>query len=422
MRFVYLTLFFVLIFGKVRLLQETLGFGGEVANIPPKLFLLVVIFGSTLKIFYRKTPFHLFTIEKVMLFIFGCFIICGYLGSFLFAYQPKIYPQLMDVINYSSFILGFYATIYFFQDFDEKKIKSWLSPCASVAKILTIVMLVFWLLEQTFGLGMTSRDVANRLLPPYQFIFYHGTYFMTVVTFLFIILFKERKIYILILCLLCLLSARDRGYFFLLLFLSFSFLAKYNIFNFKFLIPFIILIGISALAISYQKILYYTDEDSIRATFYIVAILLAIKHFPLGAGWCTIGTWNSYRYDSPIFDIYYNFFVWIEQRDTVYADSGFSSIIGQTGLLGTIFYLLFMLFLFFSMYKRFQHNTFLLRVISCWIIFNMVSYFVSDSMVSNFFITSSFFIGILYLQNKKVENKESDSSTENKISSHLQSS
>lgn len=421
MRYVFLTLFVVLIFGKVRFLQETLGFGGEVANMPPKLFLFVMIFGSILKMINKKTPFHFFTIEKIMFSFFGCFIICGYLGSLLFAYQPKVYPQLMDIVNYSSFILGFYATIYFFQDFDTKKIKKWLSHCVTAAKILTLIMLAFWLLEQTFGLGMTSRDVANRLLPPYQFIFYHGTYFMTVVTFLFIILFKEKKVYVLILCLLCLLSARDRGYFFLLLFLSFSILVKYNIFNFKFLVPFIILIGISALAISYQKILYYTDEDSIRATFYVVAVLLAIKHFPLGAGWCTIGTWNSYRYDSPIFDIYYNFFVWIEQRDTVYGDSGFSSIIGQTGLLGTIFYLLFMLFLFISMYKRFQHNVFLLRVISCWLIFNMVSYFVSDSMVSNFFITSSLFIGVLYLQHKEDKDNEEDNPTESKISGHLES-
>ncbi|NLE05546.1 MAG: hypothetical protein GX638_12200, partial [Crenarchaeota archaeon] len=118
------------------------------------------------------------------------------------------------------------------------------------------------------------------------------------------------------------------------------------------------------------------------------------------------GTWNAYRYNSPIFDIYYNFFVWIEDRDTVYADSGFSSIIGQTGFLGMLFYVLFKIFLFLSMYKRFQHNTFLLRVISCWIIFNMVSFFVSDSMISNFFITSSFFIAILYLQNQKEENDE----------------
>jgi len=406
MRYIFLILFFVLIFGKVRFLQETFNFGGEVANIPPKIFLLVMIFGAILKLIYKKAPFRLFNVEKIMLLCFGCFIICGYLGTLLFDYQPQIYPQLMDVLNYSSFFLGFYSFIYFFKDIDKSRIQNWHSHCVTAAKILTLAMLLFWLLEQTFDLGMTSRDSANRLLPPYQFIFYHGTYFITVTTFLFIILFKERKFYILILCLLCLLSARDRGYFFLILFLSFGFLARYNVLNFKFLVPLILIVGISALAISYQKILYYTDEDSIRATFYVVAVLLAIKHFPLGAGWCTIGTWNAYRYNSPIFDIYYNFFVWIEDRDTVYADSGFSSIIGQTGFLGMLFYVLFMIFLFLSMYKRFQHNTFLLRVISCWIIFNMVSFFVSDSMISNFFITSSFFIAILYLQNQKEENDE----------------
>lgn len=408
MKYIFLSLFFVLIFGKVRFLQEALNFGGEVANMPPKLFLIMVITGSILKMIHKKTPFQWFTIEKVMFLFFGGFIVSGYLGSMLFAYQPKIYPQLMDIVNYSSFFLGFYATIYFFQDTSPQKMKTWLDPTIFFAKILSLFMLAFWLLEQTFGLGMTSNDIANRLLPPYQFIFYHGTYFMTVVTFLFLLLFKERKFYIFVLCLLCFLSARDRGYFFLLLFISFSFLAKNNAFNFKFLIPFIVLIAISAFAISFQKILYYTDEDSIRATFYVVAILLAIKHFPLGAGWSTIGSWNAYRYNSPIFDIYYNFFIWIEERDSVYADSGFSSVIGQTGAIGTTFYLLFMLFLFLSMYKRFRNNSLQLRMISSWMLFNMVSYFVSDSMVSNFFITSSFFIAILYLQNKKTEDTKEE--------------
>ena len=40
-------------------------------------------------------------------------------------------------------------------------------------------------------------------------------------------------------------------------------------------------------------------------------------------------------------------------------------------------------------------------VVSCWLIFNIVSFFISDSMVSNFSIISSFFMGILYLTQKE---------------------
>ena len=237
--------------------------------------------------------------------------------------------------------------------------------------------------------------------------------FASILAFSFLLLYKERNLYTFILCALCLLSARDRGYMFLLLFIAFAVVYRSNTFNIKLFIPLLLLIGVVAGAISYQKILYYTDDDSIRATFYVVATMLAIKYYPLGAGWCTIGTWNAYRYNSPVFNDYYYYFIWADERDSVYGDSGFSSIIGQTGLAGTICYLLFMILLFFAISQKFTGNKKLRMVVSCWLIFNIVSFFISDSMVSNFSIISSFFMGILYLtqkedpdeQKKTLENK-----------------
>ena len=247
---------------------------------------------------------------------------------------------------------------------------------------------------------MTSSDTAHRLLPPYEFIYYHGTYLITVVAFSFLILYKERNLYTFILCALCLLSARDRGYMFLLLFASFTILYRSKVINIKLLVILLFIITAIAGAISYQKILYYTDEDSIRATFYVVATMLALKYQPLGAGWCTIGTWNAYRYNSPVFNDYYYYFLWADERDSVYADSGFSSIIGQTGFAGTICYTVFMILFVIAISQRFATNGRLKLVVTCWLLFNAVGFFISDSMISNFSIISSFFIGILYLSSK----------------------
>jgi hypothetical protein len=403
----------VLVFGKVRYLQSTLGFGGEVVNIPPKIFLIVVLFGIFLRAVHGKRLISFSLTEKLMFLAFALFLGCGSLSSVFSDEHMKLYPQIMDVVNYSSFILGFYGTICYFQDTPKEKLKEWLEPTIFFVKGLTVATLLFWFLEQAFGLGMTSHDAAHRLFPPYEFIYYHGTYLITVVAFSFLLLYKERNLYTFILCALCLLSARDRGYMFLLLFIAFAVVYRSNTFNIKMFIPLLLLIGVVAGAISYQKILYYTDDDSIRATFYVVATMLAIKYYPLGAGWCTIGTWNAYRYNSPVFNDYYYYFIWADERDSVYGDSGFSSIIGQTGLAGTICYLLFMILLFFAISQKFTGNKKLRMVVSCWLIFNIVSFFISDSMVSNFSIISSFFMGILYLtqkedpdeQKKALENK-----------------
>lgn len=400
MRFVFLGLMLVLVFGKVRYLQDALGFGGEVVNIPPKIFLIAILFGIFLRFIHGKRLISFSLTEKIMLLAFALFVGCGTLSSIFSEEHMKLYPQIMDVVNYSSFILGFYGTICYFQDTPKEKLREWLEPTVFFVKGLAVATLLFWFLEQAFGLGMTSSDTAHRLLPPYEFIYYHGTYLITVVAFSFLILYKERNLYTFILCALCLLSARDRGYMFLLLFASFTILYRSKVINIKLLVILLFIITAIAGAISYQKILYYTDEDSIRATFYVVATMLALKYQPLGAGWCTIGTWNAYRYNSPVFNDYYYYFLWADERDSVYADSGFSSIIGQTGFAGTICYTVFMILFVIAISQRFATNGRLKLVVTCWLLFNAVGFFISDSMISNFSIISSFFIGILYLSSK----------------------
>ncbi len=404
MKYLFLFLSIILVFGKVRALQSALGFGGEVVNMPPKILLMVILFGCALKIFHNRSDFKFNTLEKWMFAFFGCFVVCGTISCFLSDESMRLYAQIMDVVNYSSFVLAFYGTIIFFHDTPKKEVKEWLKPTILFFKILTVITAVFWVVEQSYGIGLTSHDISNRLFPPYEFIYYHGTYFVTVIAFTFLILSKERKIFIFLLCLLCLLSARDRGYLFLLLFFTLSFLFRKDSLNYKLLIPLVVVVGAIAGMISFQKIIYYTDEDSIRATFYIVAVLLAIRYFPLGSGWCTIGTWNAYRYDSPIFSDYYQFFLWAEENESVYADSGFSSIIGQTGLLGTFFYTGFLVLLFFVMVNRFSKNRNARLVVCVWVLFNIVCFFISDSMISNFSIISAFFMAALYLQTDEDKN------------------
>lgn len=416
MPYILLCLMLMLVFGKVRALQSAFGFGGEVVNTPPKVLLLAILFGCILKAIRGEGSLHFSKTEKAMLLFFILFIVSGVLSSIFSDYHVGTYPQIMDVFNYSSFILAFYGTIYCFQNKSAEEIQSWLKPSVTFTKVLTLATFVFWFIEQTFGIGMTSHDISNRLLPPYEFIYYHGTFLITVVAFSFLLLYDKSRLYLFILCFLCVVSARDRGYLFLMLFLSLSLLVKYNKLNFKFLFPILIIIGICGAAISFEKILFYSDADSIRATFYVTAALLAIKFFPFGAGWCTIGTWNAYRYDSPVFTDFYYYFGWSEEKDSVYGDSGFSSIIGQTGLCGTICYSIFLILLFFVIMQRFNGNQ-KLRMIACaWILFQIISFFVSDSMVSNFSIISAFFMGTLYLLNsKQVEaDKITDKSEEEK--------
>lgn len=416
MPYVLLLLFLSLVFGKVYYLQRTFGFGGEVVNMPAKMFLIFIFFSCILRLRQKKSLVNLLKVEKWMFAFFALFVLCGCISGVYSQYHAKLYPQFMDVFNYGSFVFAFYGTLSYFQDAPQEKLDTWLNPSIGFAKILTLATFGFWFVEQIFGIGMTSHDTANRLFPPYEFIYYHGTYLITIVAFSFLLLYNAEKKYLVILCLLCLLSARDRGYLFLMLFLAFSFLAKMDKFNIKFLALLTVIVGLAGAAISFQKIEFYTNAETIRASFYVVAVALAVKYFPLGAGLCTIGTWNAFRYKSPVFTDYYQFFVWADENEGVYGDSGFSSIIGQTGFLGTFFYLGFMVLLFFSVLQRFKGIS-AQKIVCAWILFSEVSFFVSDLMISNFAIISGFFVAALYLIHRK-EIKESSSSAEADSSLH----
>ena len=147
MRFVFLGLMLVLVFGKVRYLQDALGFRGEVVNIPPKLILIAILFGIVLRAVHGKRLLNFSITEKLMFLAFALFVICGSLSSVFSDEHMKLYPQIMDVVNYSSFILGFYGTICYFQDTPKERLKEWLEPTIFFVKGLTVTTLLFWFLE-----------------------------------------------------------------------------------------------------------------------------------------------------------------------------------------------------------------------------------------------------------------------------------
>ena len=101
MRFVFLGLMLVLVFGKVRYLQSALGFGGEVVNIPPKIILIVILFGIFLRAIHGKRLITFSLTEKLMFLAFALFIGCGSLSSVFSDEHMKRSPHSSGVGNCS---------------------------------------------------------------------------------------------------------------------------------------------------------------------------------------------------------------------------------------------------------------------------------------------------------------------------------
>lgn len=118
----------------------------------------------------------------------------------------------------------------------------------------------------------------------------------------------------------------------------------------NFIIPMIVVI---CFASGYIESYFFNSTQS-RAIMIRTAFKIAIDYFPLGSGFGTFGTDISREYYSPLYGDYRISNVWgLSKRYNAFvADSMFPAIIGETGFIGLIIYIL----IFYNLFRNFSKN------------------------------------------------------------------
>ena len=273
-----------------------------------------------------------------------CFLLISLLSSLVYRYQNFIKVALPDLLICSKFWLCIYVGMNYFSGNQlERYAKGILFNVKLIIWlffIFTISNMIFhiWpIRDYRFGIGSNS-------------LFYgHPTSLVATCSFLAVVLLglkdynRKCGLYILMTSFIICSTLRSKGFGDVIIFgiiYYFSYIRKKEV-SLKTILPFVPVV----IYIGWSQISYYflsSVDVSARAQLAIKSVEIAKDHFPLGAGLGTYGSYYSAVYYSPVYYKYGLNVIYGLSQDMVsfISDTFWPMIIGQSGFLGTAFYIM----------------------------------------------------------------------------------
>ena len=302
-----------------------------------------------------------------------------------------------------------------------------LTVAAKLSRWILAVMLVGVVVGRFVDLGFYTGEV--RILPTFQFVFSHPTFFISSCVMLAAVLIGEsirkNRIFLLVDCLLIFMAQRSKGYIFLVFLLL------------------VILLG-EQLAARILKLVFGSETEKVRigrlllaAAALVLAVLLVggtrlkqtldlgfpvprtVLHmvgiqiladfFPLGSGFGTFASYLSGRDYSNIYDLYgiSNVIGMTREEYNFISDVFWPYIYGQFGIFGLLIYVKIILTIFFRQFRSGITDSARIAMAVVWIYALIAStseaYFTNGTGVQMALLLTMF-IGYGTLQQKETAN------------------
>lgn len=311
----------------------------------PFLLLLVHL------ILYRKDLKFVIENNKMYLILLSVFIISGLIGNLIYHYQP-IKLVLIDLMTN----LKFYCAIWYFYyyigkiDLGDQQIQK-------TAKLLTLFLMVFFIVDRIFNIfpGQIRFGIRSAAL-----MYGHPTYLAGICAFLISILTysdpKKNFLYICMDLIILIFTLRSKAIASAVLYLVLLIFIKR--FNYKVKLTHLIFLSMIGFILAWSKIQYYFIDlggQSARSVMLITSFLIIKDYFPFGTGFGTFGSHvaSAQVHYSPVY-VKYGFEKVSELSNstigTFFDDQFWPIIFGQTGVIGTICYVMIL----FCLFKRIQ--------------------------------------------------------------------
>lgn len=282
------------------------------------------------------------------------FVICGLAGNIIYKLQLFVYV-LADLLLCLKFWLTLYVGRTLFQNIRwEKYIKNLYFH----VRIVIWIYIICTIMDRIWNVfGMADVRYGIRSLR----IFYsHPVHFAGYSTFLIVILIAIRekvsgttKYMLLLMCFTC-LSLRSTAFASTVLFLILYYLICLR--RKKINVRMVSALAVIAVLVGWSQIYYYffssIREDSARAQLLIKSFQIAADHFT-GTGFGTYASYYSGINYSPVYAMYNleGIHGLVQGAADFISDSFWPALLGQTGYIGTIFYVLSIIMLFLKIQK-----------------------------------------------------------------------
>lgn len=338
---VILVVFYTLLFqNPLSLVIPVFQYADEVFSLTGSLLLLYQGIQKG-KITIKKTSAY------IILFL-SVFVITGLLGNILFAYQPTsvVLTDLLVNLKFFLSIVSGYVIFYRYSPHEKNVL-------AAHARTAALILFLMLLADQFFH--VFSSPETRYGLRVSQLIFGHATYLAGAMVFLVSVLtvfYEKRNRPYIIMCLIVLFftlrgkAIAGAAVYILLVYFILVYRKKLKIWH-------IVLIGLVVLYIAWDQILYYyvdLEGRSARSVLTLTSFEILKDYFPIGTGFGTYASASAGEYYSPVYEKYGFLNVYeLGGNDSgwgFYSDTFWPIIIGQTGFIGVICYVLTLILLF----------------------------------------------------------------------------
>ena len=313
------------------------------------------------------------------------FLLTGILGNLLFRYQPFMSAALPDAFLCVKFWMAIYTGKHLFRSFS---IKRYAARVYFHIRFVTWIYFILFVIDNLSG-GIFPAQIRYGLRAT-QLFYVHPTVFVTCCMLLLALLLSIRdyiqnstQYFIILFALMCsTLRSKAFGEVFAFLLIVYTVFYKKE----KLRIRSLLLIVPAVVAIAWDQIEFYfvtLREGSARAQLLLKSFLIALDHFPFGAGFGTFGSYYSGVIYSPIYRQYNisEVFGLSESMSNFISDSFWPMILGQTGYLGLMFYCLALLSLFYRIQRLSVSNRTIYATALC-----MGAYLMIESTAASAFV------------------------------------
>ena len=304
--------------------------------------------------------------ELLLIFVFILFILAGIIGNSISSFERETKAILLDIFSFSKFFLVAICGIRFFEKTNHAK--RLISFFAFVVKINLIIAFPLSIMNQFVDLGM--RDEVRHGIYCFKYIYDTAAIFSWYCLMYLIVLSveaiinkkKNSKLFIALNIMTWIMTGRSRGFAFCLIYIL-MFIYNKKVKREKKQIRFkplqIAILGVIGLLIAWKQfVFYFTTSTEARYILLHYGITLCKMYFPIGAGFATFGTFSAQTYYSPVYNYFgiNKIYGFSEENPLYLTDNFWPAILGETGVIGFMFYFVAAIICFKILYKRLGRN------------------------------------------------------------------
>ena len=340
----------------------------------------------------------------LMIVFLSLFIVCGLYSNLSLKYQP-FQTALSDIfLNLKFFLAIGVGNLLFYGSDMEKVLRfSW-----NWIRCLAVLFFMLCLLDLIFHIFPAETRYGLRAV--YLFYSVH-TYLAAACIFLCSILlrlyefYKDRILPYLIMLgfvTICTLRMKAIGAVICIFLIYIIICRKRQRFG---LLTWFTL-GTAMIIVAARQFNYYfysLGTEAARAALTKVSFLIARDYFPFG---CGFGTFASAFSDDPYSKVYYLYHiqnVWGISKDfsSFISDTFWPMILGQTGYLGTLFYVIVLIILFSTVFELKNYNAYLFASALSVFLYLMISSTSESAFVNTMAVPLAFLVGVHLADVKK---------------------